>query len=70
MQNYEIGERIKIETGLHEVVKPDRDAQEFLARAAMMGFYITSFKMDFIEQEAMVVEEGRAMLAGGTIIRI
>ena len=73
MQNYEIGERIKIEAGSYEVVKPDKDASMFVARSAQMGFFITSFKMEFVEQEGMVIEEGNGWhveLAGGTIIRI
>ena len=66
-----IGEKIKIKAGLYEVVKPDRDATEFIARSAMMGYFVISFKMDFVEQEAMVIDEnGRVMLAGGTIIKL
>ena len=73
MKNHEIGERIKIEAGAYEVVKPDKDESMFIARSAQMGFLITSFKMEFVEQEGMVIEEGNGwlvQLAGNTIIRI
>ena len=66
--NNKIGESIKIKEGVYAVVAPSSYTQILLAQWASGGYYITSFKMFFHEQEGIVVIEGRVQLKDGAII--
>ena len=63
-----IGESIKIKEGMYSVVAPSSYTQMLLAQWASDGYYITSFKMFFPEQEGIIIIEGRIQLKNGAVI--
>ena len=64
----EIGQTIKIKEGLYTVIRPHNQDGMFIARAAMMGYFITSFKMSFVEQDGILIQEDQIQLRNGVII--
>ena len=63
-----IGKSIKIKEGMYPVVAPSNYTQMLLAQWASGGYYITSFKMFFPEQEGIIIIEDRVQLKDGAVI--
>lgn len=70
MKKSKIGETIKIKEGLYGIVSGSPVTNNFIAGASMQGYFITSLRMKFAEQEGTFIdEEGKIVLSNGFVIQ-
>lgn len=68
--NLKIGDHIVITDGLYTVVKPNEEVIKFISQCAFSGYFITSFKMNFPEQEGVYIGNNRMQLTNGVVIQL